>query len=402
MIKLILYFIFTFAFILFARFVAKKMNSRLFKIFVAIHTFLLLLSAVWHTWHYGQDKNYLYKAALDQEVYYYPQMAQYKYIQVLQDSSLCKLCSYELKLIALYHYNSLHYFIFYKILRTIFTGDFFFVGFFFASVLNAGLHIISLFLFVKTLDILQVTYRYKTFALLIFSQPFVIFRNAIPLSNSYTVFSLILFVYCLISKKHYIILYVLIFNLYLAHKIFYICVPVLFIVKLFIDFYKNNKFVLFAILCLVSSIMFFSYVNFSGIITHYCKYSEDSLIKSGSSFIPACRVIERIPNAWYCPLITNSSILFYKTEAGNKLGWLYAITINCVYLLLAIMVILRVKMLKTLTKSDKKNIFVLFVFIVMLSFAFCGIRNYLNLSRHNTNVISLWLVILAFFYKNKH
>lgn len=226
MISVSLYF-FSFLILFFiSLFLHKRIIHKWQKVGLWIHVVLLLVSAVYHTSTYG--KQWLGKAAIDQEVFYYSKSL---YYSGYEDYN--KGFTFLLKRLfdTVVHYRgptNVIYLCVYWTMRDHFFGEkFFYEGFFMACILNACLHLMALFLLFKIFNKVSLKDSYKVLGFILFSQPFVIFRDAMPLANSFTVFSLILFLWTMIYNKPLVYKCLACFSLYLAHKVFYICVPFL-------------------------------------------------------------------------------------------------------------------------------------------------------------------------------
>lgn len=151
------------------------------------------------------------------------------------------------------------------------------------------------------------------------------------------------------------------FLLYLAHKIFYICVPTL-----------------------VAYVLFFSRI---------------SKILRGGIILGLTGWFLYIGFALHT--IDNGGKFLYKTKEGNLLGWFYAIFINLVYLFLFLMILFHLPQYKYFTNQERHVFLCLLIFIILLDISFIACYNYLTLNRHNTNVLILWVIAVLMLLEKK-
>lgn len=388
MMKSILYIVFTLIFLLiFYFFVKKGCNSKSEKIFVTVHTILLLLSASYHIFYF--DNDHVYQVAKDQ--YYYTNYG--------HTSSFPNFKCILTKILK-YSYGNVQYTWLYGTILNITPQNYFYVAIYFISLCNAFVHLLALFILIKILNELKISNFFKSlnFILITIVMFFSTLRDAMPLANACTVFSLVFYLYVIYKHYNNIFLNLLaLFLLYLSHKIYYICVPVLFMVYI-ISSSKKYKFIFLTFFLLM---ILFAIKMPSKIIPKnprkmlsYSIYERNN-VSNGNSSIPRASIIQKILNSWYCPFITNTQYFLYKAPSGNTLGWIFALSVNIVYMMFSISILYNIRYFKYLDKPQKRLTMICILLICLLSVAFCYISNYLNLNRHSTNVFPIWIILLA-------
>ena len=385
MMKSILCIVFTLIFLLiFYFFVKKGCNCKSEKIFVTVHTILLLLSASYHTLYF--DNNHVFKIAVDQ----------YFYVDVNGTLNLKNVFTN----FSHYTYSSGLYKAFYPAIVKIFPQSYFYVGIYFISLLNAFVHLLALFILIKILNELKISNFFKSlnFILITIVMFFSTLRDAMPLTNACTVFSLVFYLYVIYKHYNKMFLNLLaLILLYLSHKIYYICVPVLFMFYI-ISSSKKYKFIFLTFFLLM---ILFAIKMPSKIIPKnpremlsYSIYVCNNY-SNGNSSIPRASIIQKILNSWYCPFITNTQYFLYKAPSGNTLGWIFALSVNIVYMMFSISILYNIRYFKYLDKPQKRLAMICMLFICLLSIAFCYVVNYLNLNRHATNIFPMWVILLT-------
>ena len=270
--KIILYIISFLVYFSFLIYLVRKLNSIFEKVCMCACFLLMLLGAVYHTYFYGKD---VFKMVKDQEDFYFP---------IKERSYYKSYYGARQFLDALVHYrkNNLVYIIVYRFIKKLYGEKYFYNAFFTACLLNSMLFLFSLYLFFLILRKFHTNKIYKYIGTLIFLQPFSIIRNSIPCANSFTIFALILFLYVMVFNKNMMYKCSSLFVLYLSHKIFYACVPILF----FYMFYTSNyslfkKFWVTALLL----IMGVKLVNIEPIMQEM-NYKINNVYHYGNSYIP--------------------------------------------------------------------------------------------------------------------
>jgi len=322
---------------------------------------------------------------MDQEDFYFPKKEQDYYkslygVRQFWDSVI--------------HYkkNNQVYVIVYRAIKKLYGEKYFFNAFFNACMLNSMLALFSIYLFFQILEKFHTDKAYKCIGILVFLEPTCFVKNGVCCANSFTVFALILFLYVMVFNKNMVYKYFSLFMLYLAHKIFYGCVPILFLYIFYASFHSSIiKKILFTVVLLFFILRF---VNFNS-IKYEVEYKLNRCYMSGNSYIPNDNNgMLTIFNAWYCPLVTNGTMFFYKAPEGSLLGWIYCIFINLIYILFTIVILLNIKKFRYMDKYRRHLVAVFLLFILSLSISFTIVLNYLNLNRHITNVLALWIVLI--------
>ena len=373
-------------------FIAKKLFFRWQKFCLIGISCLLLASTIYHTTYYGKP---VPKVAIDQEGFYYPKEVCKGY-QFL-DQKLWKKFLILAGSIISFHRNSLIYPIFYWPIKDIFGPKYFLEGFFFACILNAILFLFSVYLLLKIFSYFKVSKHFLWLCLFIFLQPFMIARNAIPLANSLTVFSLILFFYTIIFSKRLYLKILCCFLMFLAHKTLWL--PS--IVGLIYLFLKEKSFVKWPIRVLII-LIFLTWVIWSNLTVSKNDIRLAENYFSGNSYISPAPIYKKILNFYFAPLNTNLNSFFYKTVEGSCLGWIYAIYINFIVFFMSIKTFFSIKNYIYLTHQMKQVVNVSLFFIV--SFFLEGVRlsNYLNANRHATNTLIVWIFVMLALESGKN
>ena len=158
---------------------------------------LLLISAVYHTACYDKP---VYKIEIDQEGYYYPKEVSKTYEKLVHNLNKIEIL---IRSIVFFRKNNVLYPLIYWNIKDVFGPRYFLEGFFFVCILNCILFLFSVCFFFNILSHFKVSKYFLWLCSFIFFQPFVIARNALPLANSLTIFSLVLFFYTMIFQKQF-------------------------------------------------------------------------------------------------------------------------------------------------------------------------------------------------------
>lgn len=396
------YFVFTALFVAFAVWISRKSKWPYFKYFVAYNCAVLLFSAAYHTVVYG--KKDCYKHEIDQEGFYFKQKFCRNYYDCFDHMSFQELLNKEKNAIKSYRYNNLHYYIFYRFIRDVlFSQKNFFAAFFFASLLNACLWIVGLFLFVEILLALKCKPGYMLSVCVLLTSPNFLALNGIPLANVASSFALILFLWFLVKRKNAILIFLCGYGFYFAHKIYYLLPFVLFVAFLVWHTRKKRILLLSSILTvLLGSGLVLNSSNLSIknvlLLNSTCRMS----ISLGNSQIPQTNYkVLKLCNSWFAPLVCNFNKLLVKPKEASKLGFLAAVFFNIVCITCVVLSIYHLIQgnWKHFSEEDKKVIFISLAIIAYLTVAFISVSNYLNLLRHKQCVMSVWYVLLGYFYR---
>ena len=341
---------------------------------------LLMTSTVYHTATYGKQN--VWKASVDQEGFYYPkENKKYKFLE----NNLARL--FLANTIKGKRHNVIYPIIYWQI-KSLFGPKYFLEGFFFTSILNGILFLFSLYIFFKLVDKFYVSNKLKYLLSFIFLQPFVIFRNAIPLTNSLTIFSMVLFIYTMLSEKKLYWKLLSLFLCYLSHKTLWLpsisCAAIL-------PFFYSKTYIQKLVLCVILLLGSLFIYNTNKENLSYSKYVATHYAGGTSSIPPPKLLLQKIPNFYFSPLITNSTLFFYKTSNGNWLGWIYAIYINFIVIFMSIIICSNLKNCIYLAPYKKQSLAILMIFIFSFSLAGTYLSNYLNANRHATNTLIIWV-----------
>ena len=400
------YFVFTSLFVAFTVWISRKSKWPYFKYFVAYNAAVLLFSAAYHTAVYW--KKDCYKHAFDHESFYFRQKFRQKFCgkrcNGLNRMSFQELLNKEENAIKSYKYNNLHYYIFYRFIRDVlFSQKNFFAAFFFASLLNACLWIIGLFLFVEILLALKCKPGYMLSICVLLSSPDFLARNEIPLANVASSFALILFLWFLVKRKNAILIFLCGYGFYFAHKIYYLLPFVLLVAFLVWHLRQKRSLLLGSILAvLLGGGLVLTSDNLPIKNTLVFNSKRRMSISRGDSQIPQINYkVLKLCNSWFAPLVCNFNKLLVKPKEASKLGFLAAVFFNIVCITCVVLLIYHLIQgkWKHFPEEDKKVIFISLAIIAYLTVAFMSVSNYLNLLRHKQCVMSVWYILLAYFYR---
>ena len=405
------YFVFSALFVAFAVWISKKSKWPYFKYFVAYNCAVLLFSTAYHTAVYG--KKGCFKAAGDQEYFYFRMPLKpdcyhsntTNYYYNLDKKSINQHLQIEFNCIKGYQYNNLHYYIFYRFIRdVIFPIKNFYAAFFFSGLLTACIHLIGLFVFVEILVFLKCKSWYKICSCLFLTiEPYFIWRSGIPNVNPFVFSILVFFLWLLIKRKNAILIFLCGYGFYFAHKIYYLLPFVLFVAFFVWHTRKKRILLLSSILTVLLGsglVLNSSNLSIKNVLVFNLKYRMS--MSHGNSQIPQTKYkVLKLCNSWFAPLICNFNKLLVKPKEASKLGFLAAVFFNIVCItcvVLSIYHLIQGKW-KHFSEEDKKVIFILLAIIACLTVAFMSVLNYLNLLRHKQCVMSVWYILLAYFYR---
>lgn len=396
------YFIFTILFIAFAVWISRKSKWPYFKYFIAYNCVVLLFSAVYHTATYG--KNNYFKAAFDQEGFYFrPRGSHGIQCDFVERKSFQELLNLEWNNIKTYQYSNCHYYIFYRIIRDIiFPIKNFYAAFFFACLLNACFHLIGLFLFVEILMFLKCKHGYMLSICVLQHAPNFVVKNGLPLANSMSAFIMVLFLWLLIKRKNTILIFLCVYGFYFAQKIYYL-LPFVLLSVFSLWHARKNKIALLgiALIGLLGSIFVFHSNKLSIAQSLQVNKGRINRSRGNSQILQTKYAVLKLCNSWFAPLVTNFTKFLVKPTKASKLGFLVAVFFNLVCIACLVLLIYHLVQgkWKFFPEEDKKVIFISLAIIAYLTVAFISVSNYLNLLRHKQCVMSVWYVLLGYFYR---
>ena len=353
---------------------------------------LLLVSAVYHTVYYGKP---VFKAAIDQEgFYYYRQICE---ADPFENQNLTeKLLTLGNSIIHL-HRNNLIYPLLYWTIKDIFGTKYFLEGFFLACILNSILFLFSVYWLFKILNCFKVSKYFLWLCLFIFFQPFMIARNALPLANSLTIFSVILFFYTEIFSKRVYLKILCCLLMFLAHKTLWL--PSL--VGVIYLFLKEKTFTKKPIKVL-TILFFLTWIVMSNLSVSKNDINSAENCFYGNSYIPPAPVYKKILNYYFSPLNTNLNLFFYKRLEGSWLGWIYAIYINFIVLCMFIKICFLFRNYFHLPPQMKQIANLSGLFIISFFLEGARLTNYLNGNRHATNSLIVWILLMLVLESGKN
>ena len=143
-----------------------------------------------------------------------------------------------------------------------------------------------------------------------------------------------------------------------------------------------------------------SNLSIKNVLVFNSKYRMD--MSYGNSRIPQTNYkVLKLCNSWFAPLVCNFNKLLMNPKEASQLGFLAAVFFNIVCItcvVLSIYHLIQGKW-KHFSEEDKKVIFISLAIIAYLTVAFMSVTNYLNLLRHKQCVMSVWYVLLGYFYR---
>lgn len=344
---------------------------------------LLLLGSVFHTRYYGVLCGFGRKVAIDQECFYYPQKLTYP-------SDVKTITKEVLQQITKLQRSNAVYRLIYWNIRKIFGNEYFIEGFFFCCILNGILFLFSVCILFRIFDCFDVSNRFLYLCCFIIFQPFMILKNSIPLANSLTIFSLVLFIYTMVTNRRLSLKLLSLVLCFLAHKTLWLPVICTSFYLLFVN-QKNARAKIVTSLLILGGVIYIFRSNLH-------VFQQDLIISQkymvGESYIPATICLKKILNMYLSPLWTNLTLFLYKTPNGNFWGWIYAIYCNFIFLFMFVKICFSFKNFFCLTQPMQRTCIVLSIFIISFSAEGIRLNNYLNANRHAVNSLVVWVSLM--------